>query len=602
MSHPQPEDLLTQPWSGQDHWTVLDTGFASAERFVRLWQRWREHGARPAMLHYVGVLTPAQALVLPALLRLDSSAAHCLAGTLADLSYDLEPGFQRILLEGGRLSLTLCVGDTRNMLARQELQANSIIAAAPEQAWDTWQLKALARCCKRGTQLLFCAPDLPPPPLLEGLGLVPAPVAPHATCMLATFNPRWQLRGRGNTGSAIPGRCAVVGAGIAGASVAHALATRGWQVDVYDAQAVPAAGASGLPVGLVVPHHSADDSPRSRLSRTGTRLMLAHAAAQLQTAQDWAPSGVLELSIAPQGLAEVEAELLAAPEALQASTAWARPMAYGHAQGLWHPHAAWVKPARLVHGWLQHPAIHFHGNAAVHSLEQSGQTWLLRNAQGQELGRADKVVFANAHGCVELLSRHAQAFPWLADVLPKVQAMQAMHGTLSLGPCPTPAGPAARAAMPPFPVNGHGSFVAGVPGALGPQWFAGSTFQSETARHADRAQEQAANFRKLQALLPAVAQALEPQFAGGIVQTWQGSRCVTHDRLPLVGPLDDAPDPSLWLCAGMGARGLSFSALCAELLAAWLGGEPLPVENNLAKSLSTRRLRRNRKGAQATGE
>ena len=112
--------------------------------------------------------------------------------------------------------------------------------------------------------------------------------------------------------------------------------------------------------------------------------------------------------------------------------------------------------------------------------------------------------------------------------------------------------------------------------------------------HADTAQAQAANFHKLQTLLPAAAQALAPQFASGQAQSWQGSRCITHDRLPLVGPLDDRPDPSLWLCAGMGARGLSFSALCAELLAAWLGAEPLPVESTLAKSLSTRRLRRQR--------
>jgi tRNA 5-methylaminomethyl-2-thiouridine biosynthesis bifunctional protein len=118
--------------------------------------------------------------------------------------------------------------------------------------------------------------------------------------------------------------------------------------------------------------------------------------------------------------------------------------------------------------------------------------------------------------------------------------------------------------------------VSGVPSAQGPSWFAGSTFHSEVAQHRDLAQEHAANLRKQQ------------------VQAWQGSRCVTHDRLPLVGPLEDAPAPSLWLCAGMGARGLSFSALCAELLAAEMCSEPLPLESSLAKSLSTRRARRTR--------
>ncbi|MFZ3220859.1 MAG: hypothetical protein WA174_12540, partial [Rhodoferax sp.] len=48
----------------------------------------------------------------------------------------------------------------------------------------------------------------------------------------------------------------------------------------------------------------------------------------------------------------------------------------------------------------------------------------------------------------------------------------------------------------------------------------------------------------------------------------------------------------LWLCVGMGSRGLSFTALCAELLAARLGAEPLPVEFSLSRSLDANRVRR----------
>jgi tRNA 5-methylaminomethyl-2-thiouridine biosynthesis bifunctional protein len=67
---------------------------------------------------------------------------------------------------------------------------------------------------------------------------------------------------------------------------------------------------------------------------------------------------------------------------------------------------------------------------------------------------------------------------------------------------------------------------------------------------------------------------------------------VTHDRLPLVGSLHSGPHQGLWTIVGMGARGLSFSALCAELLVAKLGGEPLPVELALARSLDVQRIRR----------
>ena len=97
-------------------------------------------------------------------------------------------------------------------------------------------------------------------------------------------------------------------------------------------------------------------------------------------------------------------------------------MAGRHATAWWLLPPAWIKPARLVHAWLQHPRVQFHGQASVHGLERVQGQWLLRDPQSRELGRADKLVFANAHGCVDLLMRLASslaaqtdAHPWLAD-------------------------------------------------------------------------------------------------------------------------------------------------------------------------------------------
>ena len=97
------------------------------------------------------------------------------------------------------------------------------------------------------------------------------------------------------------------------------------------------------------------------------------------------------------------------------------------------------------------------------------------------------------------------------------------------------------------------------------------------------------NFSHLQALLPSAAHALSHQFNSGEVKGWAGVRCVTPSRLPALGPLDL---PDLWLCSGMGSRGLTFSALCAEVLAARLHGEPLPIELRLADALLPQRLQR----------
>ena len=595
--HPAALHLQTH-CAAQSNWTVLDTAFGQGRTFADVRQCWRSQSPRPPMLHYVGVLSLEQALALQAALQKpsdDKTSGHAQTADLADLCFGLGEGFHRFLLDEGALSLTLCVGDLPAMLAQQEMQADSIVADASAALWDKWLIKALARHCKRGTSIHFDAAAPVQAALLEAAGFVLQPPGVGLAAN-AVFNPRWIVRNsRRPQASArhAPGTCAVIGAGIAGASVAHALALRGWKVAVHDAQPHPAGGASGLPVGLVVPHHSADDSPRSRMSRAGTRLMLQHAA-HLHKGQDWNPSGVLELHPETGELDEVEAEVRSPLPTPGPAQGWARAMTCGELSGLWHPFAAWIKPALLVAQWLGHPGIQFHGNSCIASLERSDGGWLLRDAQGRPAGSADTVVFANAFACVSLLQRMevelAGAIPWVPDLWNKIEALQVLHGTLSLGQCPA----AAPADWPAFPVNGHGSFVSGVPGEQGLRWFAGSTFRADANALAEETQEQATNLAKLQVLLPHVANALATQFESRQTQTWQSQRCVTHDRLPLVGPLEEGAAPTLWLSAGMGARGLSFSALCAELIAAWIGGEPLPIENQLAKSLSTLRPRRQR--------
>jgi len=596
--HPAVAHLRTQ-WAAQAApdalaaWTVLDTDFGTARTFLDIWQCWRSQAHKPHMLHYVGVLSAAQAeqLVL-ALQAPHATPLPALAAALAADCYGLGDGFHRILLEDGQISLTLCVGELISVLAQQEMQAHMIVAGTDAPHWNKWALKALARHCQRGSTVVF-GDGWPQVDLLLSAGF--AVPADRAQPESAVFDPRWTLRTTRRNSIAAPselGRCAVVGAGIAGASVARALAVRGWQVDVLDTAAQPAGGASGLPVGLVVPHHSADDSPRSRMSRVGTRLMLQHARQRLQQGQDWNPGGVMELDIATAQLDAVEVEVHSQIEGTSLGAGWASAARLGDASGLWHPHAAWIKPARLVAQWLAHPNILFHGHACVHTLERCGAQWRMLAADGRLLATADRVMFANAYASAALLDNmqaHADVV-WVPDVLEKLQALQALQGTLSLGRMKSDA----ASAWPEFPVNGHGSFVSGVPTEQDPHWYAGSTFHNTLVAPTDVSGEHAANWKKLKALLPQVAHDLANQFEQQEVEAWQGTRCVTHDRLPLVGPLEDVAQPTLWMSVGMGARGLSFSALCAELLAAWMGGEPLPIENNRANGLSSRRLRRQR--------
>jgi tRNA 5-methylaminomethyl-2-thiouridine biosynthesis bifunctional protein len=143
-------------------------------------------------------------------------------------------------------------------------------------------------------------------------------------------------------------------------------------------------------------------------------------------------------------------------------------------------------------------------------------------------------------------------------------------------------------ALPPFPVNGHGHFIPQVPMSDGPAWFCGSTFDRGQVDRDPRGEDHRANQQRLRELLPAVGAQLAPAFSDGSLQVWTGVRCASSDRRPLLGEMA----PGLWVSTAMGSRGLTFAALCAELLAAQLHGEPMPLARRLARSLDLRRLER----------
>ncbi|MBC7918013.1 MAG: FAD-dependent oxidoreductase, partial [Rhodoferax sp.] len=233
----------------------------------------------------------------------------------------------------------------------------------------------------------------------------------------------------------------------------------------------------------------------------------------------------------------------------------------------------------LVRIGLQTPGVAFRGDTRVTRLEHDGTGWHLFDDANRAVAQADVVVLANAMGCRALL----QDMPLPEELTTKLQALHAMYGTVTLGRSET------HHAFPATPINGMGSFVPHVPSPAGAFWAAGATFETDVAVLADHPAQHHANLQRLQSLLPDVAKALASQFQNAEVSAWSAARCVTNDRLPWVGPVELPQQPGLWVCAGMGSRGLSFSALCADFLAARLGGEPLPLEASLLRSLDINR-------------
>lgn len=569
---------LPAAWAGEAQWRILETGFGFGLNFLTTWQAWRTDPARPRLLHFVSIEAYPVAREDLSRAALAYPELAGLAELLAAQWHGLLPGFHRLSFEDGRVLLTLCIGDVQAMLRAQRFEADSIFldGFSPQRnpaMWSAETLKAVSRFARGGTRVATWSIARAVRDALAQCGFQVAKVPglpPKRDALQGSFAPAWQVRRRTEPPRpAAPGRCAVIGAGLAGAAVAASLARRGWQVLVLDAAAHPAAGASGLPVGMLAPHVSPDDALLSRLTRAGIRATWQQLEQLLVEGADWRASGVLERRAPGADRLPPDWTPRGPNESWQASEQQLREAGLpGGTTALWHARAGWVRPARLVDAWLALPGIRVQPGCRVARIERSSAGWSLRGADGALLAEADRVVIAAGF--------ESRA---LAPCCP----LQPVRGQVAWGRMPE------SAHLPATPVNGDGHLIAHVPDAAGPLWLAGASFDRDSSDLSPRDADAVANRETLARLHPEAARQLAPVFARGEVREWVGVRCASGDRRPLIGPLAAADIEGVWLCTALGSRGLSFAALCAELLAARWHAEPLPLPARLAAALATGR-------------
>jgi tRNA 5-methylaminomethyl-2-thiouridine biosynthesis bifunctional protein len=385
----------------------------------------------------------------------------------------------------------------------------------------------------------------------------------------------------------------IIGAGLAGAAVAERLATRGWQIELFEQHSGPAQGASGNPAGIILPRPAKDDALGSRLSRA-SYLYALRRLSSLQNVR-WSPCGVLQIArdAAHEVLQRATSDALKLPheylqffERTDAEALIGHPLAHG---GWWFPGGGWVSPGSLCAALIKESGSHLtkHYNTAVTAITHDGQHWMAFDSHGNELAKASYIVLANAHAANALLPAPLPLTPVRGQIsyLPQQTLAGVRHVLCRTGYLTPP--------------------ESGVP-------CVGASFDHDDAELDLRVADHEGNLQRLDELLPGTAHGINPATLDGRV----GLRTATIDRLPMAGALPDTQarlidrplDPSLARlprlpCAfgllGLGARGMVWAPLAAELIASQMHGDPLPMERELVDAIDPGRfhLRALRRGA-----
>lgn len=618
---------LPARWSEHttDVFCIGETGFGTGLNFLATWRAWDAQPDPKPDLHYIAIekhpLNPAD---LERALQ-HWPALHIYAEQLLDGYPGLVPGQHRLLFADGRVHLDLWWHDATQALQDIGQRSPAAIDAwyldgfSPSRNQAMWELplfQALKRLSRPGATLAsFTAAGQVRRALADagfditkrtGFGLKRECISgifqqgslpeqrnedTASTCSPNTLTP-WDLS---KSRPVRPRSALIVGAGLAGATTAAALARRGIEVTVIDAGNA-AGGASANAQGVLYTRLSRQHSNlvdfalqsflfatqfyRGLFSmhklRASTDGELCGSFAQINNTED--------LQIMMEALSGVPhlAQVLSANDANQyLGVVQDKP-------GYWYPQSGWLNPPAVCHALLQHPQIQLIENTGPATLEQRDNGWAA-TARDTELATADAAVLASGTGTINF-----EALSWLP--------LQSIRGqTTHIG--------ATTQSQKLNTVLCHSGYIA--PARNGEHCI-GASFGPGDSETGERPSEHTGNIAALEKAIPHLAHdlaAISNSTLSGKVRF----RCASNDYLPVVGQVPDihkfchsfaalrkdarqhVPNsgdylPGLFVSTAHGSRGLTSTPLAAEQLASVMCNEPSPLSRKLTRAISPARF------------
>ena len=258
--------------------------------------------------------------------------------------------------------------------------------------------------------------------------------------------------------------------------------------------------------------------------------------------------------------------------------------------GIQYPLGGWLCPAELTAGVFtlaRQQGLQVHWQKALTALESSENGWQLQFADG-ETASAPSVVLANGHNLNQFTqTEHLPVYAVGGQVshIPTSQNLAQLSQVLCYDGYLTPQNP-------------HNQ-----------QHCIGASYHRGEREMIFNEDDQRANRQRLIDCFPHQAWPLEVDVSANEARC--GVRCATRDHLPMVGNVPDydatltqyatlnenaqeaepAPVyPNLFVLGALGSRGLCSAPLAAEVLAAQMSQEPLPLDAVTLAGLNPNRL------------
>lgn len=599
----------------KDLFVIGETGFGTGLNFIAAWQLWKAIASPNAHLYFISAeLHPLRKEDLVKSAQLWPELKH-LYDQLIDQYPTLTPGFHTLRFEN--ITLLLMFGDATEMFSGlletdhpdfvahigSKVDAWFLDGFAPAknpQLWNEALINTLAQLSKSETTLATFSAAGSMRRALEAAGFQVQKKPGFGSkrdMVTATFQ---HLPTQNNTLSmkdkpafiASPylapwyinrehinkaKEVSIIGAGIAGCTLANALAKKGYRVTVIEEQDKPATQASGNEQAILYGKFSATDDEFAQFNLASYIYALRYYRQLLKQYPD--------LPIHLCGVVQLADFFPHYPDIAQVITQQQASELAGVAVesgGLFFPHAGWINPAGVCEQLLQHPNITPIFNRRVTDLHYENSQWHWSS------GASAHVVIASGHQCKQF--EQSQHLPL------KLIRGQVTHATAT-----------ALSAQLKTVICGEG-YIA--PANNGKQSF-GATYTPKVSALTITDAEHKTNLENL--ALGSRVLSEEWNIDKGITGGRAHIRTASSDYFPVCGPLPKYEDflntyaplrknaraniphagsyyPNLYVFSGLGSRGMSYAPLCAEVLCSLISGAPLVLPRHITQQLNPARF------------